>query len=310
MKFQKPKFQWILLGLMLSLLFVILPARAQSNVAFESVQIDLWPEYDQPEMLVVYRFLLAADVQLPASLSIQIPSAAGTPSAVAEATEDGPMMNIVDYTLVADGNWTIIQLNATQREVQIEYYDPSIQKDGANRSYIYQWPGGYDIGQVILLVQQPIGAEEMEILPRLNDIQVGDKGVVFYRGELGAFGADESFERSIAYKKDADSLSIEFLEIDSPPINEDTTGRVSLVNIIPWGIGLIGVIVIVAGVYWYWATARTSTPTPKKTKRSRQKHTPEADEQNSGREMYCHQCGKRAEGSDKFCRSCGTKLRV
>lgn len=311
MKFQKPKFQWILLGLSLSLLLVILPAYAQSNIAFSSMQIDLWPEYDRPEMLVVVRMTLASDVQLPASLSIRIPAAAGDPSALAQASAGGSLMNIVEFTSVVDGDWTVLQFQATERDVQIEYYDPSLQKDGVNRSYRYQWPGGYDIGQVTLLVQQPIGATEMEILPRLPDIQVGDKGVVFYRGELGAFGADETFERSIAYKKDSDSLSIEFLQIDSPPVNEDTTGRVSLVNIIPWGLGLVGVIVIAAGVYWYWSTEKRGNPTaPKKTKRSRQKRTSEPEDEEPGKQIYCHECGKRASDSDKFCRSCGTKLRL
>lgn len=312
MKFQKPKFQWILLGLLLSLLLVIFPARAQSNVTFSSMQIDLWPEYDRPEMLVVVRMTLASDVQLPASLSIRIPAAAGDPSALAQASTGGTLMNIVDFTSVVDGDWTVLQFQATEREVQIEYYDPSLQKDGVNRSYRYQWPGGYDISQVTLLVQQPIGATEMEILPRLPDLQVGDKGVVYYRGELGAFSADESFERSIAYKKDSDSLSIEFLQIDSPPVNEDTTGRVSLVNIIPWGLGLVGVIVIAAGVYWYWSTEKRANPTaPKKTKRSRQKRASESEEdEGPERQIYCHECGKRASSSDKFCRSCGTKLRL
>ncbi len=283
------------------------PSSAQQNVSFESLQIDLWPEYDRPEMLVVYRFQLAANVQLPVELNIQIPAAAGEPNAVAKAQIGGPLMNL-EYISNVQGEWNTLQLTADQPVVQIEYYDPSLQIDGTDRSFVYRWAGGYDIAQVIVLVQQPIGAQEMEILPRLNDVTQGSDGIIYYSGEIGSFKADETFERSIKYQKDSESLTIEFLEINSPPVNDDTTGRVSLVNIIPWGIGALGVIVIVAGVYWYMATGKKSVKTSK-DKPQRINETKTVVKTKSQLDIYCHQCGKRAEDGDKFCRSCGTKLR-
>lgn len=306
----KLRISWAILVLCLSLLYFAFPAGAQGNVSFESVQIDLWPEYDRPEMLVVYRMILAADVQLPTQLAIRIPAAAGEPNAVAEAAAGGALLNVTDYQSTIDGEWNVLQFNATQRTVQIEYYDPSIQVEDTLHSYLFQWPGGYDIQQVVLLVQQPVGAEEMQILPKLNEVTPGDKGILYYTGELGSFAADETFERSISYKKESESLTIEFLEVDSATVNEDTAGRVSLVNIIPWGIGLLGIIVIVAGVYWYWATDSQKTTSTNKRKFSMRKPSVPEAEQKSQRDIYCHQCGKRAEGSDKFCRSCGTKLRI
>lgn len=219
-------------------------------------------------------------------------------------------MNL-EFTSDVQGEWNTLHLTADQPVIQIEYYDPSLQIEGTGRTYVYHWPGGYDIGQVIVLVQQPIGAQEMEILPRLNDITQGEDGIVYYSGEIGSFKAGETFERSIKYQKDSESLTIEFLEINSPPVNEDTTGRVSLVNIIPWGIGALGVIVIVAGVYWYMATEKRTVKLSKKPSKSQpvKEIQPEVKAK-SQRDIYCHQCGKRAEDGDKFCRSCGTKLRI
>ncbi len=289
---------WVLVG--------VFPGYAQQNVTFETLQIDLWPEYDRPEMLVVYRFQLAADVQLPVELKIPIPAAVRMPNAVAEGQPGGALLN-VEYTSNVQGEWNILTFTVDQPTAQIEYYDPSLQIDGLNRSYVYHWPGGYDVAQVIMLVQQPIGATEMQILPRLNDFTQGEKGIVYYSGEIGSFKAKETFERSIAYQKDSESLTIEFLEINSPPVNEDTAGRVSLVSIIPWGIGLLGVIVIVAGVYWYWATEKKPILVPKdKSFRGKEIKT----ESKPQRDIYCHHCGKRAEDGDKFCRTCGTKLRL
>ena len=280
---------------------------AQQQVAFESLQIDLWPEYDQPGVLVVYRFRLSPQVQLPVDLAIQIPAIAGTPNAVAEKRDGGVLLN-VQYSVILQGEWNYLYFKAEQPVVQIEYYDPSLKTDGEKRSYVYHWPGGYDIDQVTVFVQQPIGAKGMQIMPRLNDVTQGEKGITYYSDKLGSFKANETFERSIRYEKDSESLTIEFLEIDSPIVDENTTGRVSLVNIIPWGVGLLGVIVIVAGVYWYWATEKKPIRISKH--KVRQPKEAKVEIKPPQQNIYCHQCGKRAEGGDKFCRTCGTKLRI
>jgi len=294
MKLRKAKFLW---GLMFTIAWaffaVVVPGYAQQNISFESLRIDLWPEYDRPEMLVVYRFQLASSVQLPVELNIRIPKAAGQPNAVAEASAGGVLLD-VQYVSVLQAEWTTLRFTATQPQVQIEYYDPALQKDGIDRTFIYRWPGDYDVDSVMVVIQQPIGAEEMQILPRLNDITPGEKGIIYYSGEIGAFEAGEVFERSIAYKKDSESLTVEFLEFNSPPINADTAGRVSLVNIIPWGVGLLGVIVIVAGVYWYWATERK--PILASKEKSPRRRPTQKEEEIPQRDIHCHQCGKRAEG--------------
>lgn len=55
-------------------------AFAQGNLTLSSVEVDLWPEYDQPAVLVIYRVVLPASVVLPADLTLRIPAAAGEPA--------------------------------------------------------------------------------------------------------------------------------------------------------------------------------------------------------------------------------------
>ena len=306
MKFQKSKFFWVFAACVSLILFAsVHPGYAQQNISFATLQIDLWPEYDRPEMLVVNRYQFASTVQLPVELSIRIPSAAGAPSAFAEASVGGTLINL-QYTSTTEGEWTTLLFTATQPLVQIEYYDPSLKKEGIDRTYVYQWPGDYDVTEVTIVVQQPIGADKMTIFPSLNDLTPNpNDGILYYKGDIGSFAAGETFDRTIAYEKESDTLTVEFLNVESLPVNEDTPGRVSLVNIIPWGIGLLGVIIIIAGVYWYWATEKKQTKSPGKPATHGQ--LPKTD---NSVNIYCHQCGKRAEPGDKFCRSCGTKLRI
>ena len=67
------------------------PVSAQQSASpvFENVQVDVWPEYDQPAVLVIYHITISTQVTLPANLSIRIPAAAGKPFAVAMQDSNG-----------------------------------------------------------------------------------------------------------------------------------------------------------------------------------------------------------------------------
>ena len=62
-------------------LFALLPAVRAADVRLDSMRVELWPEYDQPRMLVLYSAQLAADTVFPARLEFHIPLDAGQPHA-------------------------------------------------------------------------------------------------------------------------------------------------------------------------------------------------------------------------------------
>ena len=48
-------------------------AFAQTNITLESMNVQLWPEYDQPSMLVITDFTVAAGTTFPVDMSFRIP---------------------------------------------------------------------------------------------------------------------------------------------------------------------------------------------------------------------------------------------
>ena len=46
--------KWLLLPLLFSLLIIPFPASAQGQITLDNVTVQLWPEFDQPSMLVIY----------------------------------------------------------------------------------------------------------------------------------------------------------------------------------------------------------------------------------------------------------------
>jgi ribosomal protein L40E len=303
---------WIDILLLIStILLIIVPvqSRAQNDISFSFIEIDLWPEFDQPTMLVIYRLTLKPTVSFPAEIHFRIPSQAGRPNAVAGRQPDGVLIN-VPYEQEAEGIWNWIIFQATTPDIQIEYYDPKLVKDGVTRHYEYTWLGDYPVDSLVVEIQQPSGAYEMQIKPGLVEEELGSDGLTYYQINVGSLYEHQQFRISINYEKQNDRLSFDNLPVvPSGPLDETTAGRMQIHSALPVGLGLLGIILLVGGVLWYWRSGQKPISFKSKVKAHRsQRQT--SEEAEILQHIYCHRCGKRATPGDRFCRTCGTKLRV
>ena len=304
--------KWALLLLLLPMLFLAMPVRGQQAVTFDNMQIALWPEYDRPSVLVIYRIVLSADVSLPTRLSLRIPASSGEPNAVAEKdVVTGGLVN-VDYTRQLSGAWATIDFTVRSAEVQIEYYDTGIKREDTARHFEYLWPGDYAIQALSIQVQQPLGATNMRISPTLGAGAPGEDGLTYYLADIGAVPVGQTVKISLDYEKASDDLSVIGPDVSvqpSAPIPENVP--VEWTQYLPWILGLLGAALLVGGILWYWQSGKQK-PTPKKARRRSRaaagSEAKAASAQNGG--VYCHQCGNRAASEDAYCRTCGTRLRA
>jgi len=299
---------------MLILLAVVIPgaARAQDTVRLSYLQVDLWPEYDRPEMLIIYRAQLAGDVTLPADVTFRIPAAVGAPNAVAVKQPDGNLLNAM-FEQEDDGLWAYITVTATTPEIQLEYYDPQIEKIGDERQFEFSWLGDFDVEAMLIQVQQPVGASGMSIEPDLGEFTPGSDGLQYYTMEVGAPAAGDTVTVKLNYQKANNALSVEAFQVQpSAPITGDTQDltQVNLMSVLPWLLGAFGVLLVGGGILWYWRSGQEA-PAAKPTRRGRRASVSSQAMHDGGDDkgIYCHQCGKRAAAGDRFCRTCGTRLR-
>ena len=66
--------KWLLLPLLFALLAIPVSTNAQGQITFDTVNVQLWPEFDQPAMLVIFDFTLAEDTPLPVDVTLRIPT--------------------------------------------------------------------------------------------------------------------------------------------------------------------------------------------------------------------------------------------
>jgi hypothetical protein len=294
--------KWLFIPLLFALLFSIpCPASAQGEIALEAVVVQIWPEYDQPDVLVILNIQLASSLSLPAELTFQLPGNVEKPYVVAVGpTAQTVSDQNIDYTYQKKGEWLEVTVTADQPAIQIEYYDPGLTVLGEKRSFAYLWPSNYATGALTVSLRVPVDTTEVTTDPQMNDVTPAGSGQTLLEWGTSDLEVNEQAPISISYVKTSDRLSISG-PLETGIVDENTQGRVSLNNYLPYILGGLGVLLIVGGGIYFWQTSQ-GKPKVRKRRRSREK-----DE--DGENIYCHQCGKRAQTGDRFCRTCGTRLR-
>jgi zinc-ribbon domain len=303
--------KYLLVFWLVILSFTMASAQTQNQLTFARVDVRLWPEFDRPEMLVIYNITLSAETKLPVEIQLRIPAVAGKPHAVASKQPGGSLFTL-PFEQELSGDWSIIKFNATTPESQIEYYDPSLTKKNSHRHFEYQWTGDYPVETFYIQVQEPVGAEQMRFSPSLGPGQQAGDGMVYYSQDIGALSLGQSFSIVMDYEKGTDDLSADNVPLEaSGPLDDTTPGRQTMLSALPWLLGLLGLLLILGGGLWYWQSGRKKNGTGRNLIPRRRKST--TTSAISGAEtshVYCHQCGTRAQKGDRFCRTCGTQLRL
>ena len=297
---------FLLLGLIISV-----PAGAQSNLAVDVLQVQLWPEYDQPSMLVIYTMQLSDTQPLPVDVTFRIPKSVGVPSAVA-VLENGTLVTR-EYTRAVNGDWAEITLQADFPQIQIEYYDTALSQQDQPRKYDFHWSSDYAVGNLIASVRQPVNANGITITPSLGSGVQGSDGLLIYSSSLGPVPAGQSFDLSLSYNKNDTTLSVFSDSSTAPDSQSQPAATISgQLPIWAWGLIGLGVVVLVGGGILLYRSNQSIEYAGSYTRKKKQA-TSRRRSRTGGKTLgtvFCHNCGTQALDGDKFCRECGTKLRL
>jgi len=286
----------------------------QSPVQFAKLEINIWPEYDKPETLVIYRITLSADTKLPAQISLRIPRAAGSPYNVAFKDLDGLLYDI-EYTLIPEGDWNRVVFITPSAEMQVEYYDPNIAITGDMRTINYRWIGDYPIDNLNVIVQHPKDAYNLTITPDLGlGVINPDDHLIYYTGHLGALEAGIAFNLTLMYQKDTDTLSATSISVKpsgSLPIQR-SIGEQLRALILPIsqnrGLVVMGLLILAWLILFILTTLLSGSRLFEKLKPKQKALVQSNANEEEGTPIYCYQCGKKAHAGDVYCRVCGARL--
>jgi hypothetical protein len=187
------------LPLLLVLMLLPLTGAAQGVPQVSSIEIAIWPEYDQPAALVIYQVRLAEDVKTPAIVTVPIPAEVGDPHAVAAWYPDGSLDDNVTWSSSRQGDWSLITVTTDTSGIWLEFYD-ELTIEGDKRSYAFTWPGDLATDSLTFEVLHPVGAREVRVTPEGEVIQ-GATGLTYTQVNLGARTAEQIFSIELSYTK-------------------------------------------------------------------------------------------------------------
>ena len=275
-----------LLAIALLAVLASAPSRAApaTNPRLASLQIEIWPEYDRPQALVILKGELASDAALPATVALRIPASSGGPSAVAYADPSGKLLNL-NYERENAGDFVMLRFRTPQRSFHVEFYDP-LAPDKRERNYRYGWPGDLAVDQVGVLVKEPAGASNFSVQPALGITTVSPDGLRYRAAQLGALKAGQPLPIEIRYTKTDPRTSVEILGAAAPAASAQRSAR-------PDG----WLLALGAGVLTMWAAA--GFVWWRRRKRSALR---------AAGAGFCPKCGGTTTPADRFCASCGAAL--
>ncbi len=287
--------RYLLLSTVAFLLAAVIPARAQEGVErLAWMTVELWPDYDRPEMLVLMTGAVPDGTSLPAAVTVPLPGDA-TINAVARITDDNALIDDVEYS-TADGNLT---LTAPDRRFRVEYYVP-YESDGGQRSYTFNWLADVTVEEMAVAVQEPAEATSLEVEPAAVEVVPGFEDFNYHNLPPETVPAGTPYSVTVSY---------------------EVEGEGGVLQNVNWPILLAaggGLLVLLALAWQIWGDRLVSSGRKaRKPRPARRKGAKRAGAQSAQKEKgesslpakFCHQCGEKVQPSDRFCRNCGARLK-
>lgn len=302
--------------IILLLLVVASPIAAQGqSLTLKSLLIELWPEFDRAETLVIYRVELDPTVSLPVQVSFRLPEYLDQIFVVA-VEQNGRLVEVPagQYELTKAGAQQLLTFSTTASRFQFEYYDPQLlTKQGAERQLTFTIPTSYAVAKATLEVQEPVQTEKFSMQPNPTSTFTGNDGLTYHIYEVTDVAAGESLALTASYQRQTDALSAaseHAADLPPPPVSAlpPTSPEPDSQNL-TIGYGLIGIgVVLLLGVvgWWLWskraAAPRSASPKPHPAGAP----IPAITTTGSG---YCYRCGAALREGASFCHACGAERR-
>lgn len=305
--------------LFLLIALLIFPAamvQGQTAVTLQTLNVELWPDYDQEAVLVLLTGTLPASQSLPVTLTLPLPEGADFHVA-ARITADN-VMSDQGMTPVVGSNAVTFSLDASR--FRVEYYQP-YTANSTQRNFTFTWQSDtISVDQLNATLQQPFDATQINTVPAASNLVEGQDGLTYHELPAQAVSAGDTYTLDVDYTLNSGALTITFEDsavssntdlpfLDAVPV-EDSGFDWQLLLIVLGGLILGGTAV------WYFFNGRQASKRPAKPKPQRQSASKSASKSMAaspstptGKANFCHQCGESLQASDKFCRRCGTAVK-
>lgn len=281
-------------------------ALAQDPNRLAKLQVSVWPEHDQPTVLVMIDGTLADATNLPRPVAVLIPSSAKL-QVTTFANPDGTFApEQPSQSTDAGGGYTRVTFTTNTADYHVEYYDDLLRgSPDKTMDFVYQAAAPAD--QVTLEVQQPLKATNFSITPAPQATRDGGDGFKYYTLQFPALAAGQTIRAQIKYTKSDPNPSV----ITAPPAAPSSVPAApssSLSTLYVLAALVVLGLVAVLGFFLLRQNAREPVSVRTGARNRARRSAERASSANVA--AFCTQCGYGLGSEDLFCPRCGTKRRM
>ncbi|MDR7522983.1 MAG: zinc ribbon domain-containing protein [Armatimonadota bacterium] len=293
---------------------VLAAAAVAAQPGFASLHVDIWPEHDDPRVLVIYRGTLNSAVSLPYALTFDIPTS-GQVNAAAYRAADGQLYS-VPYQYRQDGDRLQVTMTIPERGFQFEYYVDAISglpQRSFSVSLVFPLPAD----DLRVSVEEPLRSSAFVLAPAADGSTATAAGLLHHLYAVGPWPAGRTWSVRATYRKPDATPSVPRAVAAPGP----APGGPAAVTPSPgtvsgwlWGaaalLGVVGVAVVGVRLGWW---RRGGQRTPGRAQGARPApavgaHSKEKRRRGGPVRVHCAACGARARSGDRFCSRCGKPL--
>ncbi len=301
----------IVLALFALLFFAVAsPARAEEPPKISIMDVSVWPEYDQPGVLVQYQGNVAAKPEKanPLELSFFVPKGAGVGAACA-IQSDGNHTSETWKESDAENNLTKVTFKVTEPQFHVEYYYNPLPTS-TDKKFSFAYTAALPADEVDLAVQHPLKATNFALTPDAPDTHKDQEGFTYHAYTFKQVASGQKLSTDVAYTKTDPKPSVSGNQpgSSSTSANSTTEGGVNPNQVI-----VLATFLAMAGIiaFFVW-DRRNRTLQPRYAgagyEPQRNDYEPPLATAVPSSGGYCTQCGTAMQPGDRFCARCGSPV--
>ena len=277
-----------------------------SDPTLASLTIDIWPEYDDARVLVIYDGVLAFGGTLPLELTFVVPADAQVHMAGGIAANGGHLHADFDTRLRDDGLMEVSYAPQAPRLYMELYYNPLSGDD--DRQFTYPVTAPFEVDSLVVRVQEPLRATGFELAPAAEESMQDNKGLDYHVLRRGDLPAGSVMPVTVAYRKTDRQPSV--TRQGAPAAVQSGAAKGNADS--PWQQARTWILVTLAvgffgmGFYKMFAKSEFAGVSGASAERTENRRTD--TESGSGEPGFCAQCGRPLAPEHRYCGTCGTRV--
>ena len=264
------------------------------------LQLSVWPEYDDPRVLLIIRGELEPGISFPTQINLPIPADAEIIGA-GMISEPGELL-LQPHRVISGETSEILQITLPSRRFFAElYYDP-FETAGDTKRFTYSFQAPYPISQLDLEVQQPFTASDFVIEPPAMAQESEGRDTTYHRFVYRDVPPGQETGFAVSYVKTATQPSVP--KADSPQTERAGHRGPQDRKLIYSGV-LAAVIAAYLLVTLLWATYWRRRGPASGAELAPLPVPPTPPAAALGGAAFCSQCGRALNTEYAFCPGCG-----